>query len=201
MLPYKTRTFAAMSLRPPGPLLCTEYGSYLTLLIEKIKDLPTRAARNEAAKRIIRWMAQIQGISPHKLEEQPILQRRLWENFVSLGGAELDIDLPFPVELSPEKPQAKKLSPPTDTVVKSEGLLWPLFEKVIAEYPPPKRKVLAVHVAPFLRQALNRSWEEVKAKLENVWHVELPQELSQRSFFPKPFFPKKKHGRFSGRRR
>ncbi|MGQ9864034.1 MAG: DUF4290 domain-containing protein [Bacteroidia bacterium] len=188
-------------LHPPNPLPHTEYGSYLLRLIEKIQGLPTRAARNQAARRVIRWMAQLEGISPHKLEEQPILQKRLWENFASLGGAQLDIDFPFPIELKSEKHEVKKLLPPTRVITKSEGLLWPLFEKALADAPPQERKVIAAHVAPFLRQALNLSWEEVKAKLEDAWHVELPQELAPKSLPPKPFFPRKKHGRFSGRRR
>lgn len=128
----------------------TEYGRYIYEMIQYAKTLPEKEQRNEAARIIIRQMANIQyGVNARLTPE---MEHKLWDHLHLMANFELDIDAPYPPpsskleHIAPKKPRYNNLK--KDLQFRYYGTFIPsMIEKAIQMEDGEEKQALIADIA------------------------------------------------------
>ncbi len=92
-----------------SPIRFREYGRIIQEAVQLLQQIPDRAARTQAAHRVVRMMAALTPGFKATTENW----HKLWDHLYLIAGNDLDIDAPFPPPPPPEDFPPQKISYPT----------------------------------------------------------------------------------------
>ena len=137
-------------------LVIRTYGRNIQKMIEDAVKIENAQKRNEAAKAIIRIMAQMnpENANHNVQRESEDYWHKLWNHLITISDYKLDIEAPFPKPVpQADRPQQVLHSYNKRTIrYRTYGRNMENIIKTISQYPEKQRKNLAVILANQLKK-------------------------------------------------
>jgi len=141
-------------------LVIKEYGRNVQKMIEYAISIEDRQKRTEAAKAIIRVMADIHPDTKESNQQADLQNqssdywRKLWDHLFIISNYRLDVDAPFPMP-NPEDKSTRKTQhqyEKSKIAFRTYGRNMETIIKKVAQYPMPQREIMGKILANHLKK-------------------------------------------------